>query len=447
MSENAQQRDPDQLGGRSNRGDGEAGPPRRDRGMEPARRGGDTEPDVLLDIPEVSVDSVRLAVDELDADVSLRTRLANLLQLDAGVRVHLKGVELDITGVHAEALLKVRLEKLVEILDRALTTIDRNPQIIEALSRTATASLDDVNRATQRIANLGERAVGPVEQLTGPAAQPPLERAGGATDDLGQQVGAIGAVADRSLREPGGPGQGEVGPGPGPGGPGLGGPGPGGPGPGGVAQGGPGGAREGGPGGEPGGGQAPRGGGLASGSGGGGEQGQAQRAREQAGREAARQPTGAGEEEHAQGAPERGGQHAGGEHGRQPAASGSGGQQPGGAERGTSEAGGEERGGQRPGREEQSVRRPGGERVGGPGGGTAATAGGDRGPGGGREAGRAESSEGPSEGGSGRRPGASGGAQSAAQLAEQAGETLRQAGRSVWEAIQDGVAQHRQQRR
>ncbi|MGN9763870.1 hypothetical protein ACTMS2_01710 [Micromonospora sp. SD12] len=445
MSENAQQRDPDQLGGRSNRGDGEGGPPRPDRGMEPARRGGDTEPDVLLDIPEVSVDSVRLAVDELDADVSLRTRLANLLQLDAGVRVHLKGVELDLTGVHAEALLKVRLEKLVEILDRALTTIDRNPQIIEALSRTATASLDDVNRATQRIANLGERAVGPVGQLTGPAGQPPLERAGGATDDLGQQVGAIGAVADRSLREPGGPGQGEVGQGPGRGGPG----------PGGVAQGGPGGAREGGPGGAPGGGpggepgagQAPRGGGLASGSGGGGEQGQAQRAREQAGREAARQPTGPGEQEHAQGAPERGGQQAGGEHGRQPAASGPGGQQPGGAERGTSEAGGEERGGQRPGREEQSARQPGGERVGGPGGGTAATAGGDRGPGGGQEAGRAESSEGPSEGGSGRRPEISGGAQSAAQLAEQAGETLRQAGRSVWEAIQDGVAQHRQQRR
>ena len=62
-------------------------------------------PDVLLDIPEVSVDSIRLAVDGLDADLSLRARLANLLQLDAGVRVHLKGVELDITGVHAEALL------------------------------------------------------------------------------------------------------------------------------------------------------------------------------------------------------------------------------------------------------------------------------------------------------------------------------------------------------
>ncbi|NES14408.1 MULTISPECIES: hypothetical protein [Micromonospora] len=47
------------------------------------------EPDVLLDIPEVAVDQLRLAVDGLDADLSLRARLANLVQLDAGVRVRL----------------------------------------------------------------------------------------------------------------------------------------------------------------------------------------------------------------------------------------------------------------------------------------------------------------------------------------------------------------------
>ncbi|MBM0225641.1 hypothetical protein [Micromonospora sp. ATA51] len=140
---------------------------------------GSTEPDVLLDVPEVSVDSIRLAVDGLDADLSLRARLANLLQLDAGVRVHLEGVELDITGVHAEALLKVRLEKLLTILDRALTTIDRNPQIIEALARTAETSIDDVNRSAQQLAG---------------AASPLLGQ-------VGQQVGAVGAVADRSLRE------------------------------------------------------------------------------------------------------------------------------------------------------------------------------------------------------------------------------------------------------
>ncbi|SCG57083.1 hypothetical protein [Micromonospora humi] len=112
----------------------------------------ETEPDVLLDVPELSVDEIRLAVDGLDADLSLRARLANLLQLDAGVRVHLEGVELDITGVRAEALLKVRLEKLVQILDRALTTIDRNPELIDALARSVGATVDDVHRVAGQVA-------------------------------------------------------------------------------------------------------------------------------------------------------------------------------------------------------------------------------------------------------------------------------------------------------
>ena len=128
----------------------------------------------------MTVDQIRLAVDGLDADLSLRARLANLLQIDAGVRVHLHGVELDVTGVSAEALFKVRLEKLVAILDRALTTIDQNPQVIDALARTVALSIDDVNRAAQ--------------QVVGGAAAPVVNQ-------TGQQLGTVGAVADRTLRE------------------------------------------------------------------------------------------------------------------------------------------------------------------------------------------------------------------------------------------------------
>ncbi|MEU0152834.1 hypothetical protein [Micromonospora fulviviridis] len=141
------------------------------------RGGGESEPDVLLDIPEVTVDQIRLSVKGLDADLSLRARLANLLQLDAGVRVHLEGVELDVTGVSAEALLKVRLEKLVQILDRALSTIDQNPHLIDALARSVGGSIDDVNRAAQQLASA------PV------------------VDESGQRIGTVGAVADRALRE------------------------------------------------------------------------------------------------------------------------------------------------------------------------------------------------------------------------------------------------------
>ncbi|WP_405091929.1 hypothetical protein OG767_02260 [Micromonospora sp. NBC_01392] len=159
-----------------------------ERAREPtaSRTAAEPEPDVLLDVPELSVDEIRLTVDGLDADLSLRARLANLLQLDAGVRVHLEGVELDITGVRAEALLKVRLEKLVQILDRALTTIDRNPQLIDALARSVGVTVDDVHRAAGRVAGPVVEEVaetGEVLDRTGPAAVDPLVRAAPSTGD------------------------------------------------------------------------------------------------------------------------------------------------------------------------------------------------------------------------------------------------------------------------
>jgi hypothetical protein len=85
----------------------------------------------------------------LDAHLSLRTKLGNLLQLVAGVHVHLGKVELDIKGVDAEAVLKVRLENLYDILDRAVTTIDNNPQILEALLKTVDTATDDISQTAQ----------------------------------------------------------------------------------------------------------------------------------------------------------------------------------------------------------------------------------------------------------------------------------------------------------
>ncbi|MCZ7440432.1 hypothetical protein O7598_28850 [Micromonospora sp. WMMC241] len=153
------------------------------------------EPDVLLDVPELSVDEIRLTVDGLDADLSLRARLANLLQLDAGVRVHLEGVELDITGVRAEALLKVRLEKLVQILDRALTTIDRNPELIDALARSVGATVDDVHRVAGQVA-------GPAVHRTADAGEVVDRTVPEVAGRIGQSAPAEPDAREPSGREP-----------------------------------------------------------------------------------------------------------------------------------------------------------------------------------------------------------------------------------------------------
>ncbi len=146
---------------------------------EETRRRDQYEPDVLLDVPNLRVGDIRLAVDGLDADLSLRARLANLLLIDAGVRVRLDAVELDIEDVRAEVLLKVRLERLIEILDRTLTTIDRNPEVLKSIGETAASVAGNVSDAAQQV-------TGQTQELTK------------VVDRLGHDVGSITARAEWS---------------------------------------------------------------------------------------------------------------------------------------------------------------------------------------------------------------------------------------------------------
>jgi len=134
--------------GTQQRGDGR---PSQQRGRRNGLQGRapSPEPDVFMDVPKAKVEEVYLDVEGLDAHLSLRTKLANLVQLVAGVHVHVGRVEVDVKGVDVEAMLKVRLENLYDILDRALTTIDRNPQILEALLKTVDTAVDDIGQTAQ----------------------------------------------------------------------------------------------------------------------------------------------------------------------------------------------------------------------------------------------------------------------------------------------------------
>jgi hypothetical protein len=100
------------------------------------RNGASAEPDVYLSVPDLEVDEIKLDVEDLQAHLALEARLANLLQLRAGAHVTVEKVQLEIKGIAARALLKVRLENVYAILDRALSTIDRNPQILEDVIHT-----------------------------------------------------------------------------------------------------------------------------------------------------------------------------------------------------------------------------------------------------------------------------------------------------------------------
>lgn len=153
------------------------------------------EPDVLLDVPNLSVDEIKLDVQNLQAHIALNAQLANLLKLNAGADVGIERVNVQIKGVKAQALLKVRLDNVAAIIDRTLTTIDRNPQILTKLLDSVDKTVGTVGGVANNAIRPGgvvDRTVGTVGNVANTAIQP-----GGVVD---RTVGTVGNVASDALK-------------------------------------------------------------------------------------------------------------------------------------------------------------------------------------------------------------------------------------------------------
>lgn len=174
------------------------------------------DPDVLLDVPVVKVDSIHLEVDDLDARVALRAKVLDLVNLNAGVDVHLGKLRVDIKGVEAQALLKVRLDRVAAIVDRVLTTIDRNPELVKSLGRTVEHAGRGAGHALgetgEAVGEVGEGAKGAVQDIgsgAGEAVGDIGQGAGQAVGDVGQGAGqAVGQIGEGAGQAVGDVGQG-----------------------------------------------------------------------------------------------------------------------------------------------------------------------------------------------------------------------------------------------
>lgn len=133
------------------------------------------EPDVLLDIPNLSVEEITVEVENLEARLNVQARLANLLHLNAGADVSIDNVKIGIKGVSAQVLLKVRLDNVAAIIDRTLTTIDRNPEILERLLTSVDNTVNTVGgvaNTTLQPGGVVDNTVGTVGQVAGQAIPP-----------------------------------------------------------------------------------------------------------------------------------------------------------------------------------------------------------------------------------------------------------------------------------
>jgi hypothetical protein len=89
--------------------------------------------DVYVDVPVVQVDEIKFEMDDLRAHLAVLAEAGNFVQLNVGAAARLGKVELDIQGVETQALLEARLHNVTAILARVLTSLDRNPELLESV--------------------------------------------------------------------------------------------------------------------------------------------------------------------------------------------------------------------------------------------------------------------------------------------------------------------------
>jgi hypothetical protein len=176
----------------------------RQRAAAPAERRPQTltertgQPDVVLDVPDLSVDNIALDVERLKVHLALDARVANLVRLTAGADAGIDKVKLEIVGVEAEAYLVVRLDRVADIVERALDTIDENPEIITRL-------LESVDSTVATVGRVGETALQPggvVSQAVGTVGRT-LENVTAPGGLLTQTVNTLGQTVQRTVETTG----------------------------------------------------------------------------------------------------------------------------------------------------------------------------------------------------------------------------------------------------
>ena len=168
--------------------------------------------DVLLDVSELEVDKIHLKVRGLRAHVSVLAELASLVNLQVGVDARLDLVELEIEGVRAKVLLKVRLDNVRAILVHALDTVAEHPEILETLTRAldelltgtlgnALGALEDVLEDLDVGGTVDEALRGSLEEVRD-TLQEILSQAGGGAGEGGGGPALPGGPSSSTASEP-----------------------------------------------------------------------------------------------------------------------------------------------------------------------------------------------------------------------------------------------------
>ena len=130
--------------------------------------------DVYVNAAGVKVDQIKFELDDLHAHLAVLAEAGHFVQLNAGAGARLGKVELDIQGVETQAILEARLSNVTKILGRVLTTLDRNPELLQSVGE----ALGDVGGGAHDLLS-----------DTGDVVRSAGKGAGSAVQDVGQGAG------------------------------------------------------------------------------------------------------------------------------------------------------------------------------------------------------------------------------------------------------------------
>jgi hypothetical protein len=144
--------------------------------------------DVYINAPVVKVDEIKFELDDLRAHLAVLAEAGHFVQVNAGAGVRLGKVELDIKCVETQALLEVRLRNITNILGRVLTTLDRNPELLQSVGE----ALGDVGGGAHDLLT----DTGDVVKSAGKGAESAVQDVG---QGAGKGVAGIGRGAQQGV--------------------------------------------------------------------------------------------------------------------------------------------------------------------------------------------------------------------------------------------------------
>lgn len=142
--------------------------------------------DVVLEVPELTVDSLGLQVAGLDARLSLSANAARLVSLTAGADVRIDRVDLELIGVAAEAYLYVDLDNVARIVNRVFATLDNNTELVTQLLNTVDSTVSAVGAVGQTPSSSTQPGMVPSQTVN--ALGQTVQRTVSATGDIVEQT-------------------------------------------------------------------------------------------------------------------------------------------------------------------------------------------------------------------------------------------------------------------